>query len=101
MALALGKTVREMLDTMSSNELTEWQAFFKIEPWGEDRADWRSAQIAALIYTANKGKRSPKREVRDFMWSHINNKDERGVSDPDAMKALLMGMVEVSKRRKP
>ena len=69
MALALGMTVGELLQRMSSRELSEWMAFFSLEPWGTEVEDWRAAMIAATV--AN-GYRDPKRrrkpyEPKDFM----------------------------------
>ena len=54
---------------MSSRELSEWMAFFSLEPWGTEVEDWRAAMIAATV--AN-GYRDPKRrrkpyEPKDFM----------------------------------
>ena len=69
MALALGMTVGELLQRMSSRELTEWMAFFSLEPWGTEVEDWRAGLIASTV--AN-GYRDPKRrrkpyEPKDFM----------------------------------
>jgi hypothetical protein len=69
LALALGKSVSEMLDSMSYEELCDWGLYFQIEPWGEWRDDLRSAQVAAVIANAN---RDPKRrpeafQITDFM----------------------------------
>jgi len=65
-------TVGELLQRMSSRELSEWMAFFSLEPWGTEVEDWRAAMIAATV--AN-GYRDPKRrrkpyEPSDFMPRH-------------------------------
>lgn len=54
---------------MSAREFGEWMAFYRLEPFGEDRADLRMGILAAL--TANiardeKRRRDPY-EVDDFM----------------------------------
>ncbi|MEW6048249.1 MAG: hypothetical protein AB1609_17530 [Bacillota bacterium] len=54
---------------MSSRELSEWMAYFQLEPWGTEVEDWRAGLVAATIANAN---RDPKRrrrpyEPRDFM----------------------------------
>lgn len=36
---------------MSSRQLSEWQAFWEVEPWGAYREDWRIACL--LAYLAN------------------------------------------------
>lgn len=51
LALALGCTVRELLQRIDSEELTLWHAYYNLEPWGEERADIRAAIVAST--TAN------------------------------------------------
>lgn len=46
LALALGCTVQELGDRLTSAELTEWQAFYLIEPFGDARADDRARLLA-------------------------------------------------------
>ncbi len=62
-------TVGELLARISSRELSEWMAFFSLEPWGTEVEDWRAGLVAATIANAN---RDPKRrrkpyEPQDFM----------------------------------
>lgn len=56
LALALGKTVGELLTgqagPMSGEELADWEAYDLIEPFGEWRADMRAAQTTAAVYGA-------------------------------------------------
>ena len=54
---------------MSSRELTEWMAFFSLEPWGTEVEDWRAGLIAATIANANRDpkKRRKLYEPQDFM----------------------------------
>lgn len=65
----MGRTVPEMLGSMSYDELIDWTLYAKAEPFGEERADFRMAQLCAL--TANL-QRDPKQRpeawtVQDFM----------------------------------
>jgi len=55
--------VGELLARISSRELTEWMAYWRLEPWGEPRADLRAAIIAATV--ANTA-RDPRRKPRPF-----------------------------------
>lgn len=67
--MALGMTVGELLQRMSSRELTEWMAFFSLEPWGTEVEDWRAGLIASTIansYRDPKRRRKPY-EPSDFM----------------------------------
>ena len=63
LSLALGIPVRELQNRMSSQEFTEYLAYFSVEPWAEERADLNSAMIAALLANAY---RNPKAKPQPF-----------------------------------
>jgi hypothetical protein len=48
---------------MSSREFAEWIAYYRLEPFGETRADLRAAIVACTIANAN---RNPKKQRRPF-----------------------------------
>ena len=67
LALALGyASVNRMLAEMSSAELTEWIEFYGLEPFGEERSDWRSAIAASAICNSFGAKTKPKDFIPDF-----------------------------------
>lgn len=43
LALALGRTVAELVEAIDLDELLGWLAYWSAEPWGEMRADQRMA----------------------------------------------------------
>lgn len=45
-------TVSELGDRMSSLELSEWMAYYDIEPWGEERADLRQAMTTSAVHNS-------------------------------------------------
>lgn len=54
---------------MSSHEFSEWMAFLRLQPFGEQRKDLRMATLAAVItnvMTRTKDS-DPVAEVKDFM----------------------------------
>ncbi len=59
--------VRELLTRMGSDEITEWMAFYQIEPFGDMRADVRSGVIASTFANANRAKNSKPFTPEDFM----------------------------------
>jgi hypothetical protein len=63
LALAWGCSVSELLSRTSSAELTEWMAYYRIEPWGTEADDIRTGIIAS---TEANGNRDPKRQRRPF-----------------------------------
>ena len=69
LALRLGRSVSELLQTVGSRELTEWMAFDTISPIGDWRGDYASAQVAAILAEVNRDKKSRPKQFtpRDFM----------------------------------
>ena len=68
LALRMGRTVRELLGSMGSRELSEWMAYERVEPWGESRADLRMGIISSTL--ANVHRQSddyPVYKPADFM----------------------------------
>jgi hypothetical protein len=62
-------TVEEMLERMSWQEFLEWQEYYGLEPFGEERADLRSGIVASVLANVNRDpkKRSKPFEPTDFM----------------------------------
>ena len=58
-------TVRELLARIDSRELTEWMAFYELEPWGSEIDDHRAGTIAATIANVN---RDPKKKSMPYTW---------------------------------
>ena len=52
---------------MSSCEFTEWMAFSQLEPWGEERADLRSALICKVLADINTPKDKQRMKLEDFV----------------------------------
>ena len=71
-----------MLSSMSSREITEWMAWYSIEPFGEVRSDMRAAMIAGYV-AAGAGAKNIKLE--DFML----NFEPPKVMSPEEMKDVL------------
>jgi hypothetical protein len=60
-------TVRELLSKLSSDEISEWMAFYQLEPFGDFRADYRSALVTSTFANAHRQKDSPPFKPEDFM----------------------------------
>ena len=63
---------------VDAREFAEWNAFYQLEPFGEERADWRMAQLCCLVVGALGGKAS-KISLSDFMWQ---DEPERAAAKP-------------------
>ena len=58
----------ELLNKIDSRELSEWMAFYQLEPFGEWRDDYRAGMISATLANINRGKDTKPYDVqRDFM----------------------------------
>lgn len=86
----------ELLQRMSSRELSEWMAYYAVEPWGEVQAEYRSALVASMV--ANTARDPEKRkspfEAEEFMRpSYIGTRKEEPESLMDKARAIfgLMG----------
>jgi hypothetical protein len=54
MAVRLGRVnVDAMLRSLTAKQFAEWQAYARMEPFGEMRQDWRVASLAKTIFDVN------------------------------------------------
>lgn len=63
----MGRTVRELELTLTSRELSEWAAYYMLEPFGQHRTDDGARGIMALMYNANRPAKSEAAEPSEFM----------------------------------
>lgn len=91
LALALGKTVRQLLTELDSKEITEWQAYDAITPIGPERGDVQAALVATVLVNVNRAKDSAAAKLTDFL---LDWDTEPEPIDPetarDAIKSALM-----------
>lgn len=64
--MALGRTVEELDASMTTDEFYQWLAYSMLEPWGEDRADWRSAHTNAIL-SGLLGSSKKKIKITDYL----------------------------------
>lgn len=84
-AALLGRTVAELEQTLTSAEFSDWCAFYSLEPWGHEIANWRMGVLAAT--TANFSGRAKKRlKPSDFMPGGARHKRKMST---DEMRARL------------
>ena len=76
-----------MLASISGQQFTEWIAYAKLEPFGEERADLRMAILATLIANAirDPDKQPTPFEVSDFMPQF---EKQEPISKEDAIAAI-------------
>lgn len=89
-------TVQELHSRMPAAELTEWAAFFELEPRGDERLDMHVARLLHMYASVNAGRRR-RFTVDDFMpqWRWR----EEAATDVDEARRLLAKFEEFEARR--
>ena len=65
-----------LLAQLSSRQLAEWMAYFRLEPFGERRADLRAGIIASTVANAHRARESRPYRPQDFMPDFEQGTDE-------------------------
>ncbi|HWO99203.1 MAG TPA: DUF4035 domain-containing protein [Methylococcus sp.] len=75
---------------MSAEEHGDWEAYARIEPFGEERADLRSAMIAALLANIHRdGDRHPEPfQIADFLPRFGSHEPDD--ADPEKIEEAMM-----------
>jgi hypothetical protein len=83
LALALGRTVDELAETLSYEEFLRWWDFYLVDPFGEWRADLRSGIVSSVIANVNRDatKRPEAYTAQDFMF--FEKRKDAAVTEED------------------
>ena len=86
---------------MSAREFAEWQAYFRIEPFGEGMADLRAGIVASVIANVNRDakKRSQPYEPLDFMPHAKLDEKRRQLAKPQSAKEVRKAIRDAAARR--
>ena len=90
--MALGLPRAEMLARMSSAELSDWQAFMVIEPFGSEASYIGHAITAATIVNMHKDKRQPAAKVEDMMPKFGKKKPQSVAQMLQIAQAFTIGL---------
>lgn len=93
---------------MSSSQLSEWEAYDRIDPIGTWRDDFRLAYISSLMVNivraqnVKKGEKPKFTIPLDFMldWSGTLVRPQPEKQSWETMKQILTGLTETTKKRK-
>lgn len=88
LALALGMTVKELMSRIDSAELSEWIAYHRLEPFGQDRQDYPASIVASTVANVNRGKSTPLFKPSQFL-PRFGGKDSGKGQSLDDMKAAF------------
>jgi hypothetical protein len=56
-----------LLRSLTSRQFAEWQAFYAVDPFGDQRADLRSGIVACTIANRMRGKNENPSQPSDYM----------------------------------
>ena len=70
---------------MSSKEFVEWMAYYRLEPFGDARADIRAAMICKVLADINTPKGKAHAALEDFMPRF----EQPEPQEPDVMMAQV------------
>lgn len=74
-------TRAELLARVSSAELTEWMAFYAIEPFGAEAGYFGHAITASTVANANRKKGAKPAPIEDFMPKFERKQESKGPED--------------------
>lgn len=80
------------MDELSSREFTEYQALYRLEPWGDEPADLRGGMTVAAILNSRGIRATP----REFMI-HPDDENVRATTE-DEMKAAIRSVADNKER---
>ncbi|API58860.1 hypothetical protein BSL82_05665 [Tardibacter chloracetimidivorans] len=89
-------TLAQLEASLSHAELVRWMAYDAVEPIGQRRIDDGFRLLAALIYSANRGKDSPELGPEDFLKTYEPPVEQDPMAEAAALAAFLDRMVEKS-----
>lgn len=98
-------TVGEMEARMSAREFIEWQIYSNLEPFGQQREDFRAGQICAVTANVMGAGKKKQLTATDFIPLFTSEKTTTELADDEfspaqeAQIALFKGLAEKRKRR--
>lgn len=98
------------MDELTSEQLSEWEAYERLEPFGDWKNDYRLAFMCSLLVNVNKsfhGKKNSKMtSPEDFLikWGRTKELEEEdrleGVQTVDEMKQMIRSIAATFGKRK-
>ena len=94
MARTLGCTVRELLTRIDSRELTEWLAYYGLNPWGPERADLNAGIVASTVANVmtTGGRFKPSDFMPEIKPAGQEPEAEPEAKTPEQLKDVLLRM---------
>jgi hypothetical protein len=92
-----------MLRSITIRQFQEWRAYADLEPFDEERADARAAQVVQAIHTHSRSKATPK-SLKDCMLRYERPKkltvEERRAQIRDIIRSMAAAPKTKRRRKK-
>ena len=75
-----------MLDKITHDDFIGWLAYSEIDPWGDQREDWRNAYLVSTLVNLQRKPGSLAKPIKDFLLEF----DTKPVNDWKTNKANLL-----------
>ncbi len=72
-------------------QLSEWMTYFALEPWGEERADFRAGTIASTIANVHRAEHTAAYQAADFM-PYLKRDQAEHISEAELERRIDMFM---------
>lgn len=79
---------------MPSSELTEWAAYYRLEPFGAERDNWHAALLCALFANAHRKKGAKAVAADAFMYRDRESQRQKNTT------GFMAGLRSLGKRKK-
>ena len=73
-------SVRECQERIDSEEFTYWQAYYNLDPFGNERGDLQAGMMAYTTAASHAGKKGKKLKFEDFVLKFQD--DKKRMTDP-------------------
>lgn len=88
---------------ITSSELSEWQEFYELEPYGEIQQDYRAGLLAMLMYNAWRGPEDAAKPI-DFFYASLKSNEAMEGDEiirhvKHVMQETEMKLADAEKRR--
>lgn len=85
---------------MSSEELSEWMAYARLEPFGENQSFYRTGIISSTIANCFRSKGQKPFKPQDFMPQPVNYDLRNKRQSPEHIKTMFMGLSKLFGKKK-
>ena len=79
-------TVRELGDRMTEREFRDWCVLAQVDPYGQDREDWRHAQLVQAVLASAPNRRGSVPSLQKLHPRHLFT--EGGEMDSSSMRHI-------------